>query len=183
MTLNASNVRVGTTGAFYVGDTSASTPTSADSPLSDFTSLGYISTEGVTETRDRSISQIRAWQNSDLIRSVVSEATASFQLTLLETNPEVIAAYYGGEVDPVDGSIEVDPAASAGRQSFVLDVIDGEDAIRTYIPQGEILEMGDQVFVNGEAIGYEITLYAYVSTDGYSFKKFYSALEDIGGGS
>lgn len=175
---NATKVRVGTTGAVYVGATSSAAPTTATSSLTGFTDLGYIHSDGVTETRDRSTNQIRAWQNADLVREVVTEATATFQFTLLETSLEAVAAYYGSSVDLTDGSVEVNPAATGGRKSFVIDLIDGTDAIRTYVPSGEILAVGDQVYQNGEPVGFDVTITAYASDLGYSFKKFYSALVD-----
>lgn len=178
MAQTAENVRVGTTGAIYVGETSATAPTGATGTLTGFTELGYVSADGVTETRDRSTTQIRAWQNSDLVREVVTEATATFQAMLLETSAATLAAYYGATVDPADGSIEIDPAATGGRKSFVIDLIDGDQAIRTYVPAGEILAVGEQVYANGEPVGYDVTITAYVSADGYSFKKWYSALVD-----
>lgn len=176
MALNASNVRVGTTGAIYVGDVGATAPSSATATLTGFTELGYISADGVTETRDRSTNQIRAFQNSDLVREVVTEATATFSLTLLETNLATIEAYYGTTVNSTDGSVEVNPAATGGPRSFVIDLVDGAQAIRTHIPSGEILTVGEQVYQNGEPVGYEITITAYASDGGYSFKKFYSEL-------
>lgn len=178
MATNANNVRVGTTGAIYVGETVASAPTGATASLTGFTELGYVSTDGVTETRDRSTNQIRAWQNADLVREVVTEATATFQFVLLETSLQALAAYYGAEVDQTDGSIEINPAATGGRKSFVIDLIDGTDAIRTYVPSGEILSVGEQVYQNGEPVGYDITITAYASDAGYSYKKWYSALVD-----
>jgi hypothetical protein len=178
MATTAENVRVGTTGAIYVGDVAATAPTGATSALTGFTELGYVSADGVTETRDRSTNQIRAWQNSDLVREVVTEATATFQCMLLETTLETLAAYYGSTVDIEDGSIEIDPSATGGRQSFVIDLVDGADAIRTYIPAGEILSVGEQVYQNGEPVGYDVTITAYASASGFSFKKFYSALVD-----
>lgn len=178
MALNANNVRVGTTGAVYVGPTSATAPTSASSALTGFSELGYVHADGVTETRDRSTNQIRAWQNADLLREVVTESTATFQFTLLETSLETLAAFYGASVDVADGSVEINPSATGGRKSFVIDLVDGADAIRTYVPSGEILAVGEQVYQNGEPVGYDVTITAYASSEGYSFKKFYSALVD-----
>lgn len=178
MAINAENVRVGTTGAIYVGETTATAPISASGTLTGFTELGYVSADGVTETRDRSTNQIRAWQNSDLVREVVTEATATFQAMLLETSASVLAAYYGGTLDITDGSIEIDPTATGGRKSFVIDLVDGSDVIRAYIPEGEILSVGEQMYQNGEPVGYDITITAYSSSNGYAFKKFYSALVD-----
>lgn len=178
MTLNASNVRVGVTGAIYAGATSAAAPTSATSTLTGFNDLGYVNPDGVSETRDRSTSQIRAWQNGDLIREVVTESTATFTATLIETTAETLALYYGAAVNVADGSIEVDPSATGGKKSFVIDVIDGDQVIRTHIPEGEVLSVGEQVAANGEPLGYEVTITAFVGAGGYAYKKFYSALVD-----
>lgn len=175
MALSATNVRVGTTGAIYVGPTTASGPTSATASLTGFTELGYVHSDGVTETRERSTNQIRAWQNADLVREVVTEATATFQFVLLETNLETIKAFYGASAVGTNGSIEINPSATGGRKSFVIDLVDGTDAIRTYIPTGEILSVGDQVYQNGEPVGYDVTITAYVS-GGFAYKKFYTAL-------
>lgn len=178
MALNAENVNVGITGAIYVGATNATAPTGATSSLTGFDDLGYISADGVKETRDRSTSQIRAWQNSDLVREQVTESTLTFQATLLETNLKTLELYYGATVDVTDGSVVINPAATGGRKSFVIDVIDGAEAIRTYVPAGEILAVGEQTIANGEAIGYDVTITAYVGAGGFSAKKFYSALVD-----
>jgi len=177
MSLTADSVRVGVTGAVYAGDTTATAPAAADSALVGFSNLGYVGPDGVEETRDRSTNQIRAWQNSDLVREVITEATATFTFMLMETNADVLELYYGTTVDPLDGSVEVNPSATGGKKSFVIDVIDGDSAIRTYIPTGEILAVESQTAANGEAVMYGVTITAYVSEDGYSFKKFYSDLE------
>jgi len=177
MALTADSVRVGVTGAVYAGETSASAPTAADSTLVGFTDLGYVGPDGVEETRDRSTSQIRAWQNSDLIREVVTEATATFTFMLMETSTATLELYYGASVDPADGSVEVNPSATGGKKSFVIDVIDGDSKIRTYIPSGEVLSVEPQTAANGEALMYGVTVTAYVSDSGYSYKRFMSDLE------
>lgn len=177
MANSAANVNVAITGVVYTGATSATAPTGAASSLTGFTDLGYISADGITETRDKSTNQIRAWQNADLVREVVTESSASFKMTLLESTVGSLAAFYGAEVDIADGSIAVDPSATGGRKSFVFDVVDGASTIRIYVPSGEVLATDDVVYQNGEAIGYGITITAY-PVNGVAFKKFYSALVD-----
>jgi len=76
MALDSDNVRVAVTGAVYVGPTSATAPSSSSSVLTGFTDLGYVSADGITETIDKTTSQIRAWQNGALVREVVSEGTS-----------------------------------------------------------------------------------------------------------
>src|SRR5690606_27040579 len=183
MALDSSNVCVARTGVVSVGPTSAPAPTDAVSPLTGFDDLGYVNEDGVTETRERSTEQLRAWQNADVLRAVVTEASMSYTFRLVETKAETISLYYGSDVDPLDGSVAIVPARTGGRKSFVIDVIDGSNFIRTYIPNGEVTEVGDQVYSSGEAVGYEVTITAYpsnsiVTDDGQpaSVKKFYSSL-------
>jgi len=184
MALDSENVRVAVTGAVYEGPTTATPPVDADTPLTGLTDLGYVSEDGVTETRDRSTDTVKAWQNAAIVRTLVTEGTLTYQLTLLETKKEVLELYYGAQV-AADGSIIIDPTASSGRRSLVIDVIDGDDFIRIYIPSGEVTEVGDQVYANGEPIGYEVTVTAYQGTYGEagstwkgSAKKFYSSLAE-----
>ncbi|HEX5541111.1 MAG TPA: hypothetical protein VFX60_06045 [Micromonospora sp.] len=187
MALVAENVRVAVTGALSVGPTTATAPTDADSTLTGFDDLGYVHEDGVTETRDRSTEQLKAWQNAAILREVVTEASMTYSFRLVETKKETVELYYGSAVE-TDGSIAIVPARTGGRKSFVLDVIDGTDFIRVYIPSGEVTEVGEQVYASGEAIGYEVTITAYPSDkiptpDGEpaSVKKWYSSLAESGG--
>lgn len=183
MSLNSENVRVAVTGAAYVAPTTATKPTSATSALGvDHKDLGYISDGGLTETRDRSTNQIRAWQNAALVREPVTESSIKYQFVLIETKKETIEEYYGVQV-AADGSIKIDPGKTGGRKSYVFDVIDGDEVIRVSVPSGEVTEVGDQVYVNGDPIGYELTVTGYAITDGdesYSAVKWYASLDTTG---
>ncbi len=174
MALTPENVVVGITGKIYVGATTAAAPTASDSVLTGFTELGYVSTDGVEFGNDKSTNQIRAWQNSDLVREVVTEATTTYKFTLLETSEAVIEAYFGSAM--VNGKIQLNPSATGGRQSFVIDVVDDAKVIRHYVPAGEILSVEAQTIQNGEAIAYGMTVTAYV-TGGRSADIFYSEFE------
>lgn len=184
MALDSSNVRVAVTGALSIGDDTAAAPTNGSAPLgTGWADLGYVGEDGVTETRDRSTETIRGWQNGDILREVVTEASVSFQAVLVETKRETVELYYGTTVDPTDGSLVMVPANTGGRRKFNLDIIDGDEFIRAYIPSGEVVEVGDQVYANGEPVGYEVTIRAYpdasiTDADGRpgSVKKWYSSL-------
>lgn len=174
MALSAENVNVAVTGKVYIGETSAAAPTASDSTLTGFTELGYVSSDGITVNRERSTNQIRAFQNADLVREVVTEASASYTFALLESKTEVLEAYFGAEI--VGGKIELNPSNTGGRKSFVFDIVDGDDVIRHYVPLGEVTQVDAQTFANGEAIMYGITVTAYSSSDRVA-DIFYGALE------
>ncbi len=173
MALDSDNVRVAVTGAVYVAPTGTTGPSFADDALdAGFVDLGYVSSDGITETIDRSTTQIRSWQDSSLVREVISEGTYSVSMTFIETNEEVLSLYYGTSL--TNGEVSIDPRTSGGRQSFVIDVIDGSAIERTYISAGEVTSIGERTLASGEAIGYEVTVTAYADTDSTVATKFYS---------
>lgn len=176
MALDSDNVRVGVSGAVYVAPTETTGPTDTSTALDNaFTDLGYVSSDGITETIDRTTNQIRAWQNGSLVREVTSEGTYSVELTFIETSEAVLELYYGSSI--TDGALDGDPTASGGRQSFVIDVVDGDIVERIYIPAGEITSVGERNIATGEAIGYQVTITAYADETKTTFKKFFSQLE------
>lgn len=171
MALTAENVVVGITGKVYVGPTTATAPTSSTSTLAGFTELGYVHSDGITFTVDKSTNAIRAWQNADLVREVITEATATYEFSLLETTEDVVEAYFGAGM--VNGKIQLNPSATGGRKSFVIDIVDGSKTIRHYIPSGEILSVSEQTIANGEPVSYGVTVTAYAK-DGRSADIFFS---------
>lgn len=175
---NIEDVRVGVdgivaTGAFGV----AVAPTNASGTLdASWTDLGYVSEDGVTETTEQSTTVLRAWQNAKKVRTLVEEGSVQYQLTLIQTSADTVAFYYGGTVE-ADGSIIINPTVERPVLAFDIDVIDGTSVIRAYAPEAQVIEVGDQVYANGEPIGYEVTVEcAYNETLGGSVKKWYSDL-------
>lgn len=175
MALDSSNVRVAITGAIYVAPTSTTAPTDASTALdAGFIDLGYVSEDGVTKATDRSTNDIIAWQNAAKVRTVVTDSGVSFQFVLIETTVAGVGLYTGATVDPTTGKVSVDPGATGGRKSFVFDVIDGTKVRRIYVAEGEVSEIGDQVFTSGDAIGYDITINGYASAalDGDTYVEY-----------
>lgn len=182
--MDSKNVRVAVTGAVYVGPTTTTAPTGTTGLPTGLTDLGYVSDDGVTESRDRSTNKLKAWQNAAVVREVVTDASISYKFVLWETKRETVELFYGTKVDTTTGALVIVPSATGGRQSFVLDIVDGADFIRAYIPSGEVTDVGDQVYQSGEAVGYEVTVTCYpddriktATGQAGSVQKFYSALK------
>jgi hypothetical protein len=163
MALDSTKVRAAVSGAVSVGPTTAAAPTGTGGTLTGFVDLGYISDAGVTESRSRDTNDIRAWQGGALVRTLVTSGTLTYQFVMIETKLDTVKLFYGATVTSTvtDGNFVIIPTATGGRQSFVVDVVDGAELIRTYLPQAEVSEVGDRVYVNSEAIGYEVTITAY----------------------
>jgi hypothetical protein len=160
MAIDATAVRVGVSGIIASAVLGTAAPTSAISSLAAFTDLGYASDAGVTESNGQTVTEIRAWQNAAIVRRNVTEGTVTFKTVLIQTDLNTIAVVYGTTIAG-DGSIIVTPTNERTHRAFVIDVVDGTETVRNWIPDGQITELGDVVYANGEPIGYEVTITAY----------------------
>lgn len=165
MAQNAANVRVAVDGMLAVAPLATAAPTSAVSTLpATWVDLGYFSEDGVTESTSQSSDKIKAWQRAATVRTTITEGESTYKGQLIETKKDTIELAFGTTVDSVTGSYVKSPTKDRPRKSFVLDVIDGAVISRTYIPDGQVTEIGDVVYRNGEPIGYEVTITAYENT-------------------
>lgn len=162
MATSSSNVRVGGSGELYVGNTGTTVPTTTGTVPTGMAGLGYVSEDGATEARERSTEAIKAWGGAT-VRTVVTDAGLTYSLTLIETNEDTIEFFYGTTVTRTSahGKYVIVPESTGGRKAFMLDVIDGTDVKRIFVPQGELGETGDVVYAGGVPIGYECTLTTY----------------------
>jgi hypothetical protein len=159
----ADNVRVAVTGAVYYGPAGTALPTNATTSLNAaFEELGYVDDNGLTQTIDESTTRIQAWQNGDTVRTVQDSHALTYQFACLETNDQVLDAYYGNYVN---GTVEVRADAET-RGEWVFHIIDGGDLIRIVVPDGQVTDRGDISYVNGDAIKYPLTIECYPDADG-----------------
>lgn len=164
------NVAVAITGVISVGNTGGTAPTGTASALTSMTDLGFVGEDGVTQTIPGAgdSTTIKAWQNGATVR-VVRQATEdrpTWTFVMIETKKEVVETYYGATVTQTatEGSFVIDVNLLRGRKAYVIDVIDGAELERVFIPQGEVVEVGDKVYANGEVIGYEVTIEGHRDT-------------------
>lgn len=184
MALTKANARVAVTGAIYVGDYGSTAPTDASTaPDAAFTDLGYSDDSGVefTPPGGGDSTTLKAWQNGDVLRTIrtASEDSPTWHFFLAETKLEVVELYLGVTVTQTvtSGSFEytvTDPSPKA----FILDVLDGAEIIRHYIPNGRVTDLGSQTFVNTDLVKYDITISGDVDpTAGFNFQGFYTGLK------
>lgn len=160
----AENVRVAVTGSINYGPAGTTLPTDATTALhANFDEVGYANEDGITQNINEERTDIKAWQNGDIVRKVRSSHDVTYAFTMLETNLVSLEIYYGdGSVTGTlaDGVVEIKGDMNT-RGEWVLHVIDGDNLIRIVIPDGEVTERGEVSFVNANAVQYPVTITAY----------------------
>lgn len=143
---------------------------------------GLTTDAGVTRSQPVSRTTRRAWQKSRKLRTVTTEAAVRFAFILVQTTKENVQLFHGMPL--VAGSVVTDPSREWPLIAFDLDMIDDEstedDVIREYAPQARVVEVGDQVALAGDGVGWPITVEAEYNTElgGYT-QRFFSKFEGL----
>lgn len=174
MANTSGNVKVAVTGAVYVAPLGSTAPTDADTALDGaFLEVGYISEDGITEANDTENEEIKAWQNSDIVRKTITKNETSYSFTMLETNSTALSLFYGKTIAPAATGHTIGGQVT-GRVALAIDIIDGTQVIRRFVPQAEVTERGEVTLNATDASGYEVTVTAYPDeTVGGSVEVFY----------
>ena len=163
MALTRANVRVAVTGGVYRGVSGTTVPTTVagalDVALKD---QGYVGEDGITQSIDKDTTDITAWQGSDIVREVQTSHKLTYQLKLIEVNPETLKTVYGNHA----AGTTLITGATLAASAWVFNVVDGENLIRLVIPDGQVHEIGDVVYAAGEEVGHEITITCYPDASG-----------------
>lgn len=184
MANDASKVRVAVTGAIFKGPTTATAPTgTSGAPAAGFVDLGFIGEDGVEITLPGSgdVTPIKAWQDGTTVRVIrtPSEDNPTWKFVMLETTLNTVETYFGVDVTQTatEGSFEYS-VTNRAHESFIVDVIDGAELIRDYIPYGVVTEVEAITLANSEPIGYGVTVEGERDPVlGYNFTRWATALK------
>lgn len=167
--VTASKPKIG--GAVYRAPVGTALPTDTTTDLNNaFVCLGYISEDGLTNSNSPESDSLKAW-GGDTVLTYQSSKDDTFQFTLIEAlNVEVLKMIYGA--DNVSGTLAAGISVSANSDeaeeaSYVVEMVMRNDAVkRIVIPDAKITEVGDIVYADEEAAGYEVTLSAMPDATG-----------------
>ena len=183
MATTATNVTVGKPkvgGAVHWAPLETTLPTSATASLNAaFVDLGYVSEDGLTNNNSPESDTVKAW-GGDTVLSLQTDRPDTFSLTLLEAmNADVLKTVYGSDNVVADASGNLTIKATAQDMPsgvWVFDMIlKGGRAKRIVVPNGTISELGDIVYKDDEAVGYNITITDVPDTDGVYHYEYITA--------
>lgn len=167
----AANVIVGLTGVVRFAPLATPLPvTVAGAPNVAFLDVGYLADSGFDKKETNSTQNIKAWQNGDVVRVVQTEHSLRFAFTMIESNANALAAYWGNYaagVSTVNGLV-------LAHRAWLLDVADGIDnKIRYAVPDGQIVSRGDISHVNGDAVSYPVEIECFADGTGQKAYVYY----------
>lgn len=158
-------------GAVYRAPLGTTLPTDAQTALdTKFKPLGYISSDGLTNSNSPSSSNTSAW-GGDNVLSLLTEKPDDFKFTLIEgKNVEVLKSVYGD--DNVEGALETGITIKANNEEMPLSawvvemVLRDGDLKRIVIPSASVSAVGDITYADGSAVGYQTTISAVPDENG-----------------
>lgn len=184
MATDATNVRVAVTGALFKGPTTATAPVDeATAPDAAFLDLGYLGEDGIEISLPGAgdATPIKAWQDGTTVRVVrtPSEDNPTYAFVMIEDKKETVETYFGVTITQTvtNGTFEYE-VTNRDHHSYIVDVVDGAELIRDYLPYAVVTEVQSITLANSSAIAYGVTVEAERDPSlGYNFKRWSTSLK------
>ena len=163
-------------GAVSVAPLGTELPTDALTELSlEFSNLGYISEDGLTNENSPETENIKAW-GGDVVLVTQTDKEDTFGFKLIEAlNVAVLKFIYG--TDNVSGDIDTGIKVKANAKelepvSIVVDMAVQNALKRIVIPNAKITEVAEIEYKDDDAVGYDVTVQAVPNTDGDTHEEY-----------
>ncbi len=163
----------------HMAAVNATAPTDFADPATPWQCLGWVTTDGGTFTIEEESQDINAAGSLEPIRTLMTRSTKSLQVTFLEgLNPLVRALYDNVPVESLKPDTTTGIAAydlpdkpNDLRYSFIFDTIDGDKKLRYYMPNGKVIERGDEQPQTEDVMSVQMTMRFYKGAAGLAAVK------------
>ena len=169
MAQNADNiaiVRPVVDGAAWCADASAATPSGASTALTGFTSLGWLTEDGITMTVSKETQDLKGF-GGDTALTIQTSHDVEFKFKPMEWNEAVAKEMFGeSNVTSAGGTVKVTGDDLPVRK-YVFDMRGRDNQlIRVVVPNCKVTSLGDLPFKHNEPMAAEFTLKAFPDSTG-----------------
>jgi hypothetical protein len=159
MALDATEVRVATNGALRIAAVGTAAPTDVTTAFGvGWSDLGYATEDGVTLTPSMDTEDINAWQSAAPVRRIVTGSGLEVGFTLIQSNEETLALYFGATV--TGDTIEIPVSPTPLERALAVEWVDAGATYRLVVPRASLSDRGEVTLARGEAVGLEMTFTA-----------------------
>lgn len=171
MAVDIDLIRAYTDGAVYTHAPGATitAPTNATTALDvDFTEVGAIGEDGLTEAVSQNVTDYFLWQGGALGRRLRNQSAKTVQFAAAETSLFNLGLQYAGSTiaSTTEGASVAEKPPGTDIRAWVLHGLDGDRACRVYLPLAEIGERGEVVWSGAGPTVYLWTLTYYIDSSG-----------------
>src|SRR5699024_2057075 len=148
-------------GGVLVAPVGTARPDSYNGPYdSAYVSVGYVSDAGATESSERAAEVVRA-RAGPKVRPVQTELGTTLSLSpFVSRNADaLLVVFCDDNVTASDGEITIKRNEKVlPHRQFIIDMLDGDNSRHLDVGYGQVTEVGDISYVDGETISYELTI-------------------------
>ena len=167
-------------GAIYYAPVGTVLPTDSTTALNQaFVELGYASEDGVSNSNTPESDEIKAW-GGDTVLTLLTSRTDTYSFTLIEAMKDSVLKIVYGDTN-VTGELDTGITVNANTKdleehSYVIDMILKDNATkRIVIPRAKVTEIGEVVYSDSDAVGYEVTLTCVADASGNTHYEYIKA--------
>lgn len=164
VSLDSGNVVIGTANqtGILIAPVGTAAPTTVDEAWGGgWSTLGYLSEDGISLSKEVESEQIMAWQSKAPIRTVITGKSLSLDFTMIELTPLSLALYFG-EDEPAgtddEFTLQVLSDSVAPEYAIGIDTKDGDVVVRYIFGRANLSGNGEVTLEKASAQGFPVTL-------------------------
>lgn len=171
MALNSGDIRVAGMAHVYLAPLATTFPAWDVPPPDPWVELGYVTTDGITATYGREVTEIYAMQASDPVRIISTRTPKTIGFAMMQQGQDQLILAMGGgtyAADGVTGAFRYTPPDPSviDERAMIVEMIDGAFTYRWEYPRVQNREGVEQKLVREDATTFPVVMQILTPADG-----------------